>query len=116
MEPPAGKSIIPCPYCETAVSIPENLRTKDLPATSPSNKIINPYFIPPLPREGDDISDVLSQVQPLASGALKVYGIWAMLRMLWRRILPVCAVIAMVFCLLICAASILVIFLSQRGG
>jgi len=115
VEPLAGKTRNPCPYCDTTVTIPEELRTRTTEVPPPA-KTKFPTFTPPPPREGDDITDVLNQVKPLASGAMKAYGIWAMIRMLWRRVVPACAVILMLLCLLICAASILIIFLSQRGA
>lgn len=114
MEPLAGKTNIPCPYCDTTVTIPEGMRTRTIEVPPPA-KTKSPAFIPPPPREGDDITDVLSQVEPLAKGAMKAYGFWFMLRTLWRRILPACAVILMLLCLLACGASILIIYLSQRG-
>lgn len=114
MEPLAGKTRISCPYCDTTVTIPDELKTRSTNAPPPSNNK-TPYFIPPPPREGDDITDVLNQVKPLASGAMKAYGIWAMIRMLWRRVVPACVVLVMILCILVCAASILIIFLAQRG-
>jgi hypothetical protein len=97
------------------VNIPENLQIKEKSAEFPK-KTTTPYFIPPPPREGDDITDVLRQVEPLAKGAMGAYGIWTVLRMLWRRVVPACAVILMIICLLVCGASVLLIFLSQRGA
>lgn len=116
MEPLAGKTHIPCPYCATTITIPDNLRTIDSPLIPPPSRKTTPYFIPPPPREGDDITDVLNQVKPLANGAMKAYGFWFMLRTLWRRFVPACAVIMVILCFLVCGASILIIFLSQRGG
>jgi DNA-directed RNA polymerase subunit RPC12/RpoP len=115
VEPLSGKIRLACPYCGSSVNIPENLQIKEKPAEVPE-KSTTPYFMPPPPREGDDITDVLNQVKPLAAGAMKAYGIWAMLRMLWRRVVPACAVILMILCLLVCGASVLLIFLSQRGA
>jgi hypothetical protein len=97
------------------VNIPDNLQIKETPSKVPG-KATTPYFTPPPPHEGDDLTDVLRQVKPLAAGALSAYGLWAMLRMLWRRVVPACAVIVMILCLLVCAASVLLIFLSQRGA
>jgi hypothetical protein len=116
VEPLAGKTHIPCPYCATTVTIPDNLRTKDSPVIPPPSRKTTPYFIPPPSREGDDITDVLNQVKPLAAGALSAYGLWAMLRMLWRRVVPACAVILMILCLLVCGVSVILIFVSQRGA
>jgi hypothetical protein len=96
------------------VNIPEHLQTKNKSVEVPQ-KTATPFFTPPPPREGDDITDVLNQVKPLAAGAMRAYGLWAMLRMLWRRVAPVCAVFVMVLCLLVCGASLFLIFLSQRG-
>jgi hypothetical protein len=97
------------------VNIPEHLQIKETPSGVPG-KTTTPYFTPPPPRDGDDITDVLNQVKPLAAGAMRAYGFWAVLRMLWRRVVPACAVILMILCLLVCGASVLLIFLSQRGA
>jgi hypothetical protein len=115
VEPLPGKTRLPCPYCGSSVNIPDNLQIKETPSKV-SGKTTTPYFTPPPPREGDDLTDVLRQVKPLAAGALSAYGLWAMLRMLWRRVVPACAVIVMILCLLVCVASVLLIFLSQRGA
>jgi hypothetical protein len=96
------------------VNISENLQTKNKPVEVPQ-KTATPFFTPPPPREGDDITDVLNQVKPLATGAMRAYGFWTILRMLWKRVVPVCAVVVMILCLLVCGASIFLIFLSQRG-
>lgn len=97
------------------MNIPDNLQIKETPFRSPG-KATTPYFTPPAPREGDDLTEVLRQVKPLASDAMRAYGFWVMLRMLWRRAVPACAVLVMVLCLLVCAASVLLIFLGQRGA
>lgn len=98
------------------VTIPDDLRTKDSPLIPPPSRKTTPYFVPPPPREGDDITDVLNQVKPFAKGAMKAYGFWYMLRTLWRRVVPACAFIMVILCFLVCGASILIIFLTQRGG
>lgn len=113
LEPLPGKIRLPCPYCGSLVNIPDNLQIKETPSNVPGKKIA-PDFTPPPPREGDDITDVLNQVKPLAAGAMKAYGFWAMLRLLWRRAVPACAVILMILCLLACGLSVLLIFLIQR--
>jgi hypothetical protein len=97
------------------VNIPDNLQIKETSSKFPG-KTDTPYFTPPPPHEADDITDVLRQVKPLASGAMRAYGFWAILRMLWRRVVPACVVIWMILCLLVCGVSVLLIFLSQRGA
>jgi hypothetical protein len=116
VEPVPGKIQIPCPYCATTVTIPDQLRIKAVTHSVSPGKTTTPYFVPPPPREGDDITDVLNQVKPLAAGAVTAYGIWAMLRTLWRRVVPACAVILMILCLIVCVLSVLIIFVSQRGS
>jgi hypothetical protein len=97
------------------VTIPEQLQIKETPSKV-SDKTTTSYYTPPPPREGDDITDVLQQVKPLAAGAMRAYGFWTMLRLLCRRVVPACAVIVMILCLLVCGVSIFLIFLSQRGA
>jgi hypothetical protein len=116
IEPLPGKTRLPCPYCGSATTIPDNLRIEDKPVEPPHSNTVSPYFIPPPPPASDDITDVLRQVEPFATNAVKAYGFWFILRNLWRRVFPVCAIVLMILCILVCAASVLIIFLSQRGG
>jgi hypothetical protein len=116
VKPSPGKINLPCPYCGSTVTIPEDLRLENRPLKTSSSTQFKPTYAPPPPPTGDDITDVLSQVEPLASNAVKAYGFWLLLRNLWRRVLPACAILLMLLCLLACATSVLLIFLYQRGG
>jgi predicted RNA-binding Zn-ribbon protein involved in translation (DUF1610 family) len=116
VEPSPGKTNLPCPYCGSTVTIPEDLRLENKSLKASSSSSFQPAYTPPPPPTGDDITDVLRQVEPLATNAVKAYGFWILLRNLWRRVLPACAIILMILCLLACGTSVLLIFLYQRGG
>jgi hypothetical protein len=116
VEPLPGKVRLPCPYCGSVATIPENLRLAARSVETPGGSSGRPHFVPPPSQSGDDISDVLRQVQPLATGAVKVYGFWMWLRVLFRRIVPVCAIVLIILCLMMCGAGALILFLGRRGG
>jgi hypothetical protein len=116
VEPLPGKTILPCPYCGSAVTIPVNLRLVSKPDETAHGTSSRLIYTSSRPTSSDDISDVLRQVEPLATNAVKAYGFWVLLRSLWRRVFPACAIVLMILCFLVCGLSIFVIFMSQRGG
>jgi len=116
VEPIPGKTNLPCPYCGSAVTIPVNLRLAIQPNKTTHGTSSSLTYTPPPTPNSDDITDVLRQVEPLAANAVKAYGFWVLLRTIWRRVLPACAIVFMILCLLLCGVSIFFIFVSQRGG
>jgi predicted RNA-binding Zn-ribbon protein involved in translation (DUF1610 family) len=116
VEPLPGKTHLPCPYCGSLVVIPENLRIAAQPADTPRSTATKYPFIAPPPPANDDITDVLRQVQPLATGAVKAYGLWMWLRILLRRVVPACAIVLIFLCLITCGIGAIILFLGQRGG
>jgi hypothetical protein len=116
LEPLPGKINLPCPYCGSAVSVPVNLRLAIIPTEKSQDTSSRLTYTPLSPPPTDDITDVLRQVEPLATNAVKAYGFWMLLRTFWRRVLPACAIVLMILCLLICGVSIFLIFLRQRTG
>jgi hypothetical protein len=116
VEPLPGKTRLPCPYCGSVATIPENLRLAARPVETLRSAPAQPPFIPPPPPSSDDITDVLRQVQPLATSAVKAYGFWALFRSLFRRVVPACAIVLIILCVMACGAGAIFLFLAQRGG
>lgn len=116
VDPLPGKTHLPCPFCGSAVTIPEELRLAGSSIETPGRTSTKPYFVPPPPRTSDDITDVLRQVEPFATNAVKGYGLWVLIRSFFRRILPACAIVLLIFCILACVAAALFLFLARRGG
>jgi hypothetical protein len=116
VEPLPGKTNLPCPYCGSTVAFPVNLILPIDPNGKRQDVLSRMNNTPPPSSNSDDITDVLRQVEPLATNAVKAYGFWVLLRSFWRRVLPACAIVFMILCFLLCILSIFLIFLSQRGG
>ena len=104
VEPVAGKTYMPCPYCGTNLAIPKELQRDAVPINS-TYKIPEPKLAPEM-----EAADFLRKAQPVAIKAYNLYALWTWV----RRFLPGCLIVlAIAICL--CTGSILLVVL-QRGG
>jgi hypothetical protein len=97
--PEAGKTHMPCTYCGTTLTIPEQMRAKPIPI---QKKLKETNFQQP----EIDPSDLLRKAQPVAVHAFNLYALWT-----WARwLLPACLTIFVLFitaCLLLGATPII---------
>jgi DNA-directed RNA polymerase subunit RPC12/RpoP len=85
--PEANKIYMPCTYCGTNLTIPENLRTKTLPKVEKKISKAKPVSIPE-----NEASKLLRKAQPAAIQAWNLYALWSQIRWL----IPACFTIFIV--------------------
>ena len=87
-EPETGKTHMPCAYCGTTLTIPEELRTK-IDISAHEKNFQQPEITP---------DQLLRKAQPVVRGAFNLYALWT-----WARwILPACLtifIITIILCL-----------------
>jgi uncharacterized Zn finger protein (UPF0148 family) len=117
-----GAEVMPCPYCDTTLSIPLHLRRA--PAAGPDipQKPRDPFEAAAQVRldekarersakESELLSETLRRAQPIAAQAAKVYNFWV----LAKYYLPGILIGLVVLCLLSCAAIAgITIYFAQR--
>jgi hypothetical protein len=100
-EPQANLDYMSCTYCGTNLEIPKDLRKKAERRLAVKEKTMTHSAAEV------DVSELLRQAQPIATGALNLLFIWN-----WaKRIIPVCltmAIILFIACLL--AGGLLFVF------
>ena len=72
-----------------------------------------PRYTPPPPKTDEEqVADVLRKAQPIATGALRTYAWWTVV----KRFIPGCLITLTVLCVLTCVSGAAFIFLLQQGG
>lgn len=129
VEPAPNKTLMPCPFCGTSLTIPMDLRwnqftAPELPPATPGGKpVFDPFRAAENARfsgekaekaqaETQFVTNALRQAQPIATGAVSAYALWASL----RRFLPGGLVAVGILCALSCGASIFLLFFIGRGN
>jgi predicted RNA-binding Zn-ribbon protein involved in translation (DUF1610 family) len=111
IEPTAGASALPCPYCLTQVTIPEASRLSAAPPP-PAERVERPKYvrpeIPPMVerKPEEEISAMLRQAQPYAQKAVGAWAGWVLI----QRFLPGCITLIVLTCFLGCG---LIVFLAS---
>lgn len=129
VEPAPNKTLMPCPFCGTSLTIPTHLRWQQAiaPEPPPQPTTGKPAFDPfqaaenakltgekaeKAQAETEFVTDALRKAQPLAAGAVSAYALWAG----FRRFLPGCLVALAILCALSCGVSIFLLFFLRQGG
>lgn len=117
-----GAEVMPCPYCDTTLSIPVHLRRAPTVEPVVPQKPRDPFEAAAQVRldekarersakESELLSETLRRAQPIATQAAKFYNFWV----LAKYSLPGILVGLVVLCLLSCAALAgITIFFAQR--
>jgi hypothetical protein len=129
VEPAPNKTVMPCPFCGSALTIPAELRWSqpETPESLPSEPGARPAFDPfraaeqarfsgekaeKARAEAQFVSDALRKAQPLAAGAVSAYALWASA----KRFVPGCLIALGILCALACGTSIVLLVLMTRGN
>jgi hypothetical protein len=113
-----GAQVMPCPYCDSALTIPPRLRRKAKPQSAPAAPRPRDPFSAAASvrlddatrersqREAEMLSNGLRRVQPIALQAARLYNIG----ILARHYLPGCLIALAIACLLGCVAVTVIVF------
>jgi NADH pyrophosphatase NudC (nudix superfamily) len=129
VEPAPNKTLMPCPFCGTSLTIPADLRWQQFtepeapPPTTSGKPAFDPFQAAENARftgekaeknqaETEFVTDALRKAQLLAAGAVSAYALWASL----RRFLPGCLIALAILCVLSCGVGATVVFFLRQGG
>lgn len=125
--PDAGQEVMPCPYCDTTLTIPPKLRRKKAvtarteaavskprdPFSAAASVRLDEKSAERSKRETELLTGALRGAQPIARGAARLYNFWVLAKYFLPGILAFLAIT----CTLACIASIVLgLFLGQKLG
>jgi predicted RNA-binding Zn-ribbon protein involved in translation (DUF1610 family) len=108
VEPEAGRERMACPYCNTQLTIPLNLRRRATLVVETPRVELKPK---PQQQTEQQVADFLRKAQPVATRAWNTYAWWTWL----QRFIPGCLIALVSLCALGCITSVVVVYLLRKG-
>ncbi len=129
VNPAPNRDNMPCPFCGSALTIPANLLWQqsqepentslpgeERPTFDPFAAAANARFSGEKAQKAQDerefVTETLRKAQPIATGAVSAFAVWAAL----RRFIPGCLIALVVLCTAVCGIGIMTLVIMRQGG